>query len=364
MSAYINGIHKRSLALSVSLVVLCGLSALPGCSDQLLPVEPGTQNQTAGKIVFTEINNMMAWDQGSVFKRIDAEGNGEISLGDGVVLTAPGSTAAALMKTDGIWLVPVTGATPGAPQLVVANTQSNPGMIDPYSVVATPNGTRLTYTTYEERTTIIAGPGGSAPVTLPRGVARETTPSFSHDGLRLAFFSHDDVEQSSGPAALYVIDVDGTDLIRVATVERTSVDGYASIEWSPSGDRLVYYGRGNESFVIASNGSGEAATIPGIAPVWNIAGDSILYTGGSPGQPFADLYMMAATGAGTARQITTTSSTSELFARFSPDGKQIVYTTYAGEIDVVPGHLTVKDMATGTTKVLSQKAHKGFWIPS
>jgi hypothetical protein len=42
--------------------------------------------------------------------------------------------------------------------------------------------------------------------------------------------------------------------------------------------------------------------------------------------------------------------------------ESFLYTAYAGGIDEVPGHLTVLDLATGSTKVLSETAFKGFRV--
>ena len=353
-------VQKRSLAVSTALLAICGIILLPGCNDRLLPAEPATSSQEPAKIVFSEITQTSATEYYDVFVRIDADGGSRADLTAGTIVAPPGAAGAAIVRQEDntIWLSPISGSGAVAPQLIVTGRKNpnDPQSIDGLSVVATPDGTRITYTTYVDRTTTIGGAGTA--VTLPRGVAHEATPSFSPDGLRLAFFSTDS-NWFGSPGGLYIVNVDGSDLRRLASCERIAYSGQSSIDWSPSGDRLVYVNEGTEIRVVNVDGSGGQTVASGVHPVWNPTGDSILYTHASAA---ADLYLGAANGSGTARQITATPAVVEFHPRFSPDGKQILYTSYAGRIDDAPGHLIVQDLATGTSRILSEKAFRGFWV--
>lgn len=370
MSADFTLLKKRTLRVSASLVALFSLFTITGCEDQLLPVEPGNQTTVdPGTVVFTEINDRFDIQNNAVLARINADGASRADLTQGFLQSAPGSAATAIQRDDNsVWLAPIKGAAPVTVQLVAIGQADvfEQYRIDAFSIATAPSGTRVTYTTAANRTTVIAGVGGSDSIALPRAVARETTPSFSPDGSRLAFFSHDQSGSGTGPGSLYVVNVDGTDLHMIEALERIPGDGQISIEWSPSGNRLAYtrkVGSETQVRVIGVDGSGGQTIASAMLPTWKPAGDSILYTSvPASSATFSDLYLIAADGSGAARQITATPSIHEMYARYSPDGKKILYTTYAGEPDEHPGHLIVKDPATGTTRLLSDKAYKGFWV--
>lgn len=360
-------LHDTTRPLA-ALLALISLAAIPGCSDRLLPAEQVAQSASTGRILFTEITETSPGSYTGAIVRVDTNGGSRLSLSDGVIGTPPGISGAIFIRNGfNIWFSVVGGSGPATPELLFTGRKDSvtPPVLDPGTIALSPGGTLLTYTLIDafvpiERRSVITGVHGGIPIALPRLIAG-INPRFSPDGSRLAFYSYDTVLMN-GSADLCVVNVDGTGLRVLEKSEGISESMYSTIEWSPSGDRLVYVrvaGSRNEVRVIGADGTPGRTISAGAAPAWNPTGDSVIFT---YADATADLYLAAADGSGTPRQVTFTPSLIELFPCYSLDGRKLLYITYDDEPSDTIGKLVVQDLATGITKVLSQSAFKGYWV--
>lgn len=346
--------NKRAIRSAKALLALCALAALQGCEDQLLPFkEIQLEEKGEMRIAFSERTlDSLGRPGGSRLFLIDSDGSQRIDLSNGVLNSAPGAEHAAVVDDRGsVWIVPLKAPLPVSPYMVISR------QIDEHSVAISSDGTRITYTSDGGRATI-ATVSGSPPVNLTVKVARETTPSFSPDGRRLAFLSVDSTfSYPHARGKLNVVDIDGNGLRTLAAVEDVPDSGYGTVEWSPSGERIAYHDNGSIR-VVPFDGAAPITIAAGFYASWSPEGDSILYTDGAS----FDLYLAAADGSGSPRQITDTPTEIDLNGRFSPDARKILYTARTGPLHTTVGSLRVYDRATGVTTILSAKAHKGFWV--
>jgi Tol biopolymer transport system component len=115
---------------------------------------------------------------------------------------------------------------------------------------------------------------------LPPAASLDYAPRFSPDGTQLVFTR--DVDEVSGDAALYVVNLDGSGLRKIASGDFYPGDA----DWSPDGTRIVYEASDPRSpfggvWIVGSDGSGlrnvAATTSGGFAdPVWSPDGSLIL----------------------------------------------------------------------------------------
>lgn len=96
------------------------------------------------------------------------------------------------------------------------------------------------------------------------GFSDHATPRWSHDGKRVAF---DAMPAGEGPRSCFVVNDDGTDLRLVA-------DGQSCPDWSPDDKQLVvheYQDNGGGPHVIVQNldGQGRVDLGPGMCPRWS-----------------------------------------------------------------------------------------------
>jgi Tol biopolymer transport system component len=121
--------------------------------------------------------------------------------------------------------------------------------------------------------------------TLPSGASVDYAPRFSPDGTRVVFTR--EVDEASSDAALYVVNLNGSDLRRI-----TSEDVYpGDADWSPDGTQIVFEASSpvfpfGGVWIVGVDGSGlknVAATASGIGPdhgfsdpVWSPDGTLIL----------------------------------------------------------------------------------------
>ncbi len=106
------------------------------------------------------------------------------------------------------------------------------------------------------------------------GYREHSSPSWSHDGKRLAF---DAIHAGTGVKKLFVVNVDGTELVEVGQAETP--------DWSPDDKQLaIYYGGGPdaEAGICVQNAAGKGRThiADGRTPRWSPDGSTLSYTDG------------------------------------------------------------------------------------
>jgi Tol biopolymer transport system component len=123
---------------------------------------------------------------------------------------------------------------------------------------------------------------------LPPAASVDYAPRFSPDGTRLVFTR--EVDEASGDAALYVVNLDGSGLRRI-----TSGDVYpGDADWSPDGTRIVFedlQSQFGSVWIVGSDGSNlrnvTATASGGFAdPVWSPDGSLILVSHGDDPDDF------------------------------------------------------------------------------
>jgi TolB protein len=152
--------------------------------------------------------------------------------------------------------------------------------------------------------------------------AEDRAPAWSPNGTRLLFDSDRD-----GNRSIYVVDVSGSNLERVTSLEH--VDQYSA--WSPDGERIVFQSERNEhnghgGLWVMELDSGEETPLlgdssPELTPDWSPDGRFVAFTSERSGN--IDLWAMPVFGSALIRL--TTSSFRDVWPRWSPDGRSILF---------------------------------------
>ena len=159
-------------------------------------------------------------------------------------------------------------------------------------------------------------------------------PVWSPDGTRIAFEQEPNI---NGPFGIYVAAADGT-TAQPVTITTNGVHP----TWSPDSTKIAF-SKGEQVYIANSDGSsGTPAMLEngaGHDPIWSPDGTRIAFDGlnAQEGDPFVDLHVVSATGAGTP-VITPIHYTQWTFAAWSADGTRLAYrstTENDGHIRVV-----------------------------
>jgi len=173
-----------------------------------------------------------------------------------------------------------------------------------------------------------AGEIFSNPTVITGNTGGDFDPTWSPDGIRIAFGSWTD---SPSNTEIYTIRADGTGLERLT--DNTVGDNFPA--WSPAGDKIAFVRNADDGsgvyqddiFVMHSDGSSQtrltSASTHDSQPAWSPDGRKIVYTSG-PGFYSAEVWVMDADGSNKV-QLTTAAGWAR-FPRWSPGGKMITFT--------------------------------------
>jgi Tol biopolymer transport system component len=160
-------------------------------------------------------------------------------------------------------------------------------------------------------------PDGTGLINLTNGVADDYIGAVSPDGSLIAVSSDDGTTTE-----IWVMEADGTGRRRL-----TESGGYA-VAWTPDG-RIVY-SRASEIRIIASDGSGDAPVVDGLANVaqnLSVSPDGFTVAFDIQVDVPREVYSVPLAG-GAVTQLTTEGG---FEPEWSPDGSQIVFTTFREE---------------------------------
>jgi Tol biopolymer transport system component len=164
----------------------------------------------------------------------------------------------------------------------------------------------------------VVQPDGSGRQTLIGGPAFQTAPSWSPDGTRIAYWSHDTAGSTWN---VDVANADGSNPVTIATSNfiGSGVVGMNRLQWSPNGQTIAFSaatatpgtyqcaGFGSQNgdfcsyriFVAATDGSGSHAigdqTVDARSPAWSPTGDMLAFGRGNASS-VVDLYVMGLDG--------------------------------------------------------------------
>jgi dipeptidyl aminopeptidase/acylaminoacyl peptidase len=201
--------------------------------------------------------------------------------------------------------------------------------LHPFSEIApawSPDGEKIAFTSSRAATEprgdleiYVMNADGTGLMRLTNSPANNGFPDWSPDGQKIAFQSDRD-----GDYEIYVMNADGTDQKRL-TYE-PAIDEVAS--WSPDGQRIVFVSNrdGNyEIYLMDADGSNTTRLTDHAAddasPVWSPDGQQIAFVSDRDGNE--EIYLMNADGS-EVRRITNNPG-SDVFPDWSPDGRQLVF---------------------------------------
>ena len=169
-----------------------------------------------------------------------------------------------------------------------------------------------------------ANPDGSDLRQVTRGPGRNSTPSLSRDGKRIAFVSTRDGEKYQ----IYTMNADGSNVMRLTN---DAAVGHYNPQFSHDGKRIVYYAEKGDTkdqvWVMNADGSNKTLLTADIGhnifPGWSPDGKVIFSSSKRDAAEGTFLYTVNADGSGLQKL----GNIGSYFARFSPDGKKIAYVT-------------------------------------
>jgi serine/threonine protein kinase len=145
-----------------------------------------------------------------------------------------------------------------------------------------------------------------------------SSPSFSPDGERIAFYAWEGWPQGNG---LWTLKVDGTDPHLVLR------DGEArSPHWSPDGKLIAYDARTGVHVISAQGGDPHKLADGSIQPSWSPDSQRLVFKGCDG--PACGLYLINIDGSGKARLTTTADDT---VPAWSPDGSRVAFACKSGD---------------------------------
>ena len=158
--------------------------------------------------------------------------------------------------------------------------------------------------------------------------ARESTPSWSPDGGRIAFTTV--AAGLEGNVEICVMDTDGLNAYNLTSHDSLDKRPF----WSPDGTRIAFESRryGNSEIFVANVNGGEAVNVSNHPaedqdPAWSPDGKEIAFVSNRDGN--REVYRMDLNGSRVTR--VTFDEADDLEPGWSPDGKRICFTSNRGE---------------------------------
>lgn len=182
---------------------------------------------------------------------------------------------------------------------------------------------------------VLTSADGSGRVLLLGGDGKNVSPTWSRDGLRLAFWHRTDAD--SGPWSLNVVDAGGSDRAVLTEgvnlkIRETTLNQPSNLSWSPDSRRIAFAAdvdAGSSIFVASLGRSGaEQITDPklqAVDPSWSPTGNLIAF------ESDASLTLHVVAPDGSAEHRLSTLDDTTLWPDWSPDGSRLAVTAGSGE---------------------------------
>ncbi|MBN1429769.1 MAG: PD40 domain-containing protein [Anaerolineae bacterium] len=196
-------------------------------------------------------------------------------------------------------------------------------------------------------------------------------PTWSPDGAQIAFASYSRDPEDSGGIGIYRVNIDGTDLTRLADIPR-GLSPIKSLSWSPDGTLIAYaaedYGdKAWELYVMAADGAEVTRLTDSVGndwePVWSPDGTRIAFTSERSGKE--DIYIIGADGTGPAQ--VTDHPGYDRNPIWSPDGSHLAFVSWRdGSFDIYVSNIEGSDLYRLTTNrdydILPTWSPDGEWV--
>ena len=210
----------------------------------------------------------------------------------------------------------------------------------------------------------LVNPDGTGEMFLPNSHVGARLPSWSRDGIRLAY-TRTDFSGSTPKLEIYAIGSDGTGVTKLAT---DASDFNRGISWSPNGDYVAYVGRSDfgqfmrNVFIAGTDGSGSSPlpnspnTLTSVD--WSPDGTKFVYSTDNA------IFWMNVDATQqtqlTTPQQTTDGPTSDFYPRWSPDGTKILFTRSTNNFRLL---YVMNADGTGQTQLFNMPGDEGDWSP-
>ena len=164
---------------------------------------------------------------------------------------------------------------------------------------------------------------GSGLRLITRGAGQARAPSWSRDGMRVAFASG--VEEAFSAYEIWLMNADGSDAHAASSSFPTCGNGYTSLTWAPAGDRLgaecwadisIFDLRTGESYSLSDRLGARTST-----PDWSPDGKHLAISGPGSGE----VSIVNPDGTGLAPLLSNAAD-----AAWSPDGKRLGFFAVEG----------------------------------
>jgi Tol biopolymer transport system component len=169
--------------------------------------------------------------------------------------------------------------------------------------------------------------------------------------------------------SVYVVNVDGTGLTKLANVDSATVHNVSGVAWSPDGKRIVYSGKVNgqhDVFLVNPDGTGKTQVTndayADITPVFTPDGTNLIVssTRGTPAPGNRELWRITLAGASVLRLTQTPQD--ERWPSFAPNGAMLYHRwDYDAGVQTV---LLGNGWGQNPTPVLSHSSNDFFMYPS
>ena len=307
--------------------------------------------------------------------RINSDGQGKSELApSGAIFSASASTRMVYDKGEAQFVIAnLDGSNPQT--ITVAATGNRP--------ILSPDGTKILYAARHasppnfsnDQVLRIVNIDGSGDKVLVPAAAHEGVPVFSPDGSQVAFIIRDDYVEGISHNKLYTINVDGTNETLLSARVDSENDGYASLDWSPDGTKIVCKRElrlmNSSAVLVIDVATKDEETVAVDAwigmPVFSPDSKQIVFWGAPAlveGGANGGLFIVNADGS-SRRNLVQASNVPYAYPRWSPDGRLVAYTelnaAFSGSNDKNYGTLAVVDVVTGQVARLDETIYKAYW---